>query len=337
MGRPGVGTAPAYPRLLADVGGTSVRLTWLDRAGSRPGHAARYTSAEHRGIEAVIELYLREHDLPAPRAAALAVAASIAGDRIAMSNLPWGFSVRALRQRWRLDRLVVMNDFAALALGLPAATRGELRRVGGGSAVAGAALAVLGPGTGLGVAGLLRSPAGPVPVVGEGGHVSLSAGSAEEERVIARLRDRFGHVSAERALSGPGLINLHRACCELDGRACEELDAAAISGRALAGSDPGCARALGLFFAFLGSVAGDLALTLGARGGVFIAGGIVPRLGEAIASSAFRDRFEAKGRFRSYLQRIPTRVVGDPSRLALRGADAALDAAPSSAGAARHR
>ena len=337
MGRPGVGKPAPYPRLLADVGGTRVRLAWLDRAGARPVRAAAYLSAEHAGIDAVIDRYLDEQRLPTPRAAALAVAASVAGDRVEMSNLPWAFSVRALTRRWRLDRLLVLNDFAALARGLPAAPRGELTRVGGGSAVAGAPLAVLGPGTGLGVAGLLPGPTGPLPVVGEGGHVSLSAGNAEEERVIAQLRARFGHVSAERALSGAGLVNLHRACCELDGRDAGELDPAAISDRARAGSDPDCVRALALFFAFLGSVAGDLALTLGARGGVFIAGGIVPRLGDAIAGSAFRDRFEAKGRFRSYLQRIPTRVVADASRLALRGADLALDGAPSSAVAARHR
>ncbi|HEY2186930.1 MAG TPA: glucokinase, partial [Caldimonas sp.] len=165
-----------------------------------------------------------------------------------------------------------------------------------------------------------------VPVVGEGGHVSLSAADAVEEAVVAILRRRFGHVSAERALSGPGLVNLYAASCELAGRPIEPLDPPDVADRARLGNDAGCRQAIDWFFAFLGSLAGDLALTLGARGGIYIAGGIVAQLGDMIASSRFRERFEAKGRYAGYLARIPTAVVLDASALALRGANAALDA-----------
>jgi glucokinase len=203
----------------------------------------------------------------------------------------------------------------------------EVRRVGGGEAVANAPLGLVGPGTGLGVSGLLVAPGGgSVPVVGEGGHVSLSAADAVEDSVIAILRRRFGHVSAERALSGPGLVNLYAASCELGGRPIEALEPVEVTERARLGNDAGCRQAIDLFFAFLGSVAGDLALTLGARGGVYVAGGIVAQLGDEVTNSAFRERFEAKGRYSGYLARIPTAVVVDASGLALRGADAALDA-----------
>jgi glucokinase len=241
-----------------------------------------------------------------------------------MTNLPWTFSIAALRQALGVERLTVINDFEALARGLASVRPGELRQVGGGVALPGAAMAVLGPGTGLGVAGLLGTGGDRVPVVGEGGHATLSAGDAYEDAVVARLRDRFGHASAERALSGAGIVNLYRTCCELEACAAEPIDAREITQRAMAAQDPRCARAIDLFLAFLGGFAGNLALTLGARGGVFIAGGIVPRLGDLIERSAFRARFEAKGRFRSYLQDIATQVVLDASSVALRGADAAL-------------
>ena len=243
-----------------------------------------------------------------------------------MTNRDWTFSISDLQRRLGLGRLLVINDYAALAHALGGLHPDEVRRVGGGEAVAHAPLALLGPGTGLGVSGLLVAPGGRVPIVGEGGHVSLSAGDEREDRVVAILRRRFGHASAERALSGPGLVNLYAASCELGERPAEPLEPAEISARARLGGDACCRQAVELFFGFLGSVAGDLALTLGARGGVYIAGGIVAQLGDMIAGSTFRERFEAKGRYRPYLERIPTSVIVDASGLALRGANAALDA-----------
>jgi glucokinase len=165
---------------------------------------------------------------------------------------------------------------------------------------------VLGPGTGLGVAGLLRGPRGTwLPVVGEGGHATLCAVDAVEEELLAILRRRWPHVSAERVLSGSGLVNLHRAHGERTGETIEGLAPADIVSRALDGSDRRCVETLERFLGFLGSFAGNLALTLGAQGGVYIGGGIVPRLGDRIAASCFRERFESKGRFRTYLARLP--------------------------------
>ena len=188
---------------------------------------------------------------------------------------------------------------------------------------------MLGAGTGLGVAGLVRDAAGrPVTIEGEGGHVTLAAADEREQAVIAQLRRSFGHASAERAVSGPGLQNLYRAVCAIDGIACHAaLSPADVVDRALTGSDAACSEALRLFAGFLGSVAGNLALTLGARGGVVIGGGVVPKLGAAFDALPFRARFEGKGRFRAYLEGIPTAVITSTD-VALQGAANALDALP---------
>ena len=330
----GAAAAAPYPRLLADVGGTHVRLARVEAPGAALGQLAVYDCDAHPGLDAVVERYLAEQQLPRPRAVAIGIATPVLGDEVTMTNRPWRFSIAELRQRWGLERLLVLNDFAALAHGLPSARPGELRSVGGGSALEGEPIALVGPGTGLGVAGLLRSPDGVVPVVGEGGHATLAAADAAEERILAWLRAEFGHVSAERVLSGAGIVNLHRAGRALAGKPAEDLGVAAITARAVAGSDPDCVEAIDRFFAFLGGFAGNLALTLGARGGVLIAGGIVPRLIERIDGSPFRSRFAAKGRFGPYLEAIATRVVLDTALLALRGADAALDAADTRSAAA---
>jgi glucokinase len=176
------------------------------------------------------------------------------------------------------------------------------------------------------VSGLWAGLAGgaAVPINGEGGHVTLAPADATEEGVVAVLRKRFGHCSAERAISGPGLVHLYEALCTLDGVPPESLAAADITRRADAG-DARCDGVLELFFSFLGNVAGNLALTLGTRGGMYIGGGIVPRLGARIDRSRFRERFEQKGRFSGYLAGVPTFVVQARSSPALLGAARALD------------
>jgi glucokinase len=315
-----------YPRLVGDIGGTHARFGWVQDAESGITKVDAFVGDDQAGLYAAVTRYLSVQGLASPRSCALGIAAPVDGDVVAMTNRDWTFSISDLRRRLGLGRLLVINDYAAVAHALGGVRPDEVRRVGGGEALEHGPLALLGPGTGLGVSGLLVTPGGRVPVVGEGGHVSLSAADEREDRVVAILRRRFGHVSAERALSGSGLVNLYAASCELGGRPAELLEPAEVGARARLGSDPGCRQAVELFFGFLGSVAGDLALTLGARGGVYIAGGVVARLGDMIAGSTFRERFEAKGRYRAYLERIPTSVLLDASGLALRGADAALDA-----------
>ena len=244
-----------------------------------------------------------------------------------MTNHPWRFSIEALRHELDVQRLVVLNDFEALAHAVPALGKADLCRVGPGSAVIDGNMAVIGPGTGLGVSGLVADGQGGWRViVGEGGHVTLAAATSREASLLAVLRERYGHVSAERALSGPGLVNLYEAVCTLDGEAAESLDPADVMTRGLDGTDAQCQEAVTTFAALLGNVAGNLALTMGARGGVFVGGGIAPRLGARLATLPFRERFEAKGRFRGYLEATPTHIIVADAP-ALVGAARALDLA----------
>ena len=321
---PGSGSAP-FPRLVGDVGGTHARFGVVAAAGEGVTQIGEFACDDHGSLEDAVDNYLRESRVAPPAACAIAIATPVTGDRVSMTNRDWSFSIESLRLRLGVDRLLVVNDFTALALALPSLARDELEPVGAGEAMAGEALALLGPGTGLGVGCLLAAGGGALPLASEGGHATLSAGDEREERVIAALRREFGHPSAERALSGAGLVNLYRfACVEAD-RAPLPLSPSDVTARALAGSDPACTEAVELFFALLGGVAGNLALTVGARGGVYIAGGIVPRLGDWIHRSQFRDRFDAKGRFRGYLSAIPVWLIRPKSPPALRGANAALD------------
>ena len=316
-----------FPRLLGDVGGTNARFALQAAPGEAPGQVQALRGADHAGLGEAVEAYLAMHGSPRVREAAIGIANPVTGDQVRMTNHHWAFSIEALRQRLGLARLLILNDFKALALALPALTSADLRQVGGRVSVPGAPLALLGAGTGLGVSALWPPAAGrrALPMEGEGGHVTLAPADATEEPIIASLRRRFGHASAERALSGPGLVNLYDAVCERDGAPAEPLEAAAVTQRARSGADPRCVEALDLFFSLLGNVAGNLALTLGARGGVYIGGGIVPRLGDAIERSSFRRRFEQKGRFAGYLQEIPVYVMQSEVSPALLGAARALD------------
>ena len=319
-------TSDSFPRLLGDIGGTHARFAWQDRSDAEPSALATYLCAEYETPLAAIRQYLAEHGHGKARWCAIGIANPVTGDRVQMTNHHWSFSISQLRQDLALERLVVINDFTALALSLPVLDASELRQIGRGTATTGAAIAVLGAGTGLGVSGLVPAPGGVlVPINGEGGHVTLAADNEMEAAVVQHLRQRFGHASAERALSGPGLVNLYEAACALTGKEPLVLRPAEVITHARDGTEPGCAEALQLFCGLLGSVAGNLALTLGARGGVYIGGGIAPRMLAEIEGSSFRARFEAKGRFERYLRDIPTLVITTETSPALIGASRALD------------
>ena len=317
----------SFPRLLGDIGGTNARFAWQQAAGGALTETATYPCNDHATLLGAMQHYLREHAKPAPRWCAIGIANPVTGDHIQMTNHDWSFSIAAVKQALGLARFLVVNDFTALALALPSLTPADRYQVGGGEPVADAAIGLLGPGTGLGVSGLVPTAHGRAmtPLGGEGGHVSLAGTSEFEDQIIRQLRQRFGHASAERALSGPGLVNLYEAACVLAGVAAQPRSADEVTDAAQRGSDPQCVQAESLFFSLLGTVAGNLALSLGARGGVYVGGGIVPRLGQRIASSGFRASFENKGRFKDYLGAIPVYVVKAAVSPALEGATRALD------------
>jgi glucokinase len=318
------------PWLLADIGGTNARFGWLDDGADVVSHVATLPGAEHAGPAAAARTYLAQlaqtlgPAYRAPRAGAFAVATAVGDDRIAFTNSGWAFSRRATQAELALDELLVLNDFEALALSLPRLSSRQVRSWNGAAPPQAGTLAVIGPGTGLGVAGLVPTARGWVAVPGEGGHASLSPADDFESALLAAVRREHSHVSAERLLSGIGLPVLHGAVAAVLGQAAAALPAEEVVVRGLAGSDEVCSRSLDCFCALLGSFAGNVALVLGARGGVYIGGGIVPRLGERFFQSRFRERFEAKGRFQAYLQAIPTALITD-TLAALSGAAQALE------------
>lgn len=323
-------TAELFPRLLADVGGTNARFAWQAVAGGPIEDVRVLPGDDFATLQAAIERYLQGRpEGDRPRVAAVAIANPITGDEIRMTNRDWHFSQRQLREALGLDALLVVNDFTALALALPALDPADIRQVGGGTGEPAAPRALLGAGTGLGVSGLLPDGRGGwVAIEGEGGHVSLPAITARERVVHDGLAKRYGRVSAERLLCGQGLLEAFQILCE-----CDEADplalntAAAVSQAALIKAHPQAVEALDIFCGTLGRVAGDLVLTLGARGGVYIGGGIVPRLGRAFDLSRFRAEFEDKGRFRHYLESVPVWVITASESPALLGAARALDRA----------
>jgi glucokinase len=302
--------ADSPPRLLADIGGTNVRFVLDD---PRAGLAASRVLAvrDFPDVVAAAEAYLDELRPPVPpAAAAFAVACPVTGDVVDLTNHPWTFSISAVREQLGLDRLLVVNDFTAIALALPHLSTADVEKIGGGEPVADTPIGLIGPGTGLGVSGLVPAGAGIwVPLSSEGGHVTAAPIDDRESAVLAVLRRRLGHVSAERVLSGPGLVNLYHALTELEGRTPEPVSPETVSQKATAGTCPRAVEAVALFCAMLGTTAGNLALTLGARGGIYVAGGIVPQLGPLFGASSFRSRFQEKGRFVDYLSPVPTYVI----------------------------
>jgi glucokinase len=319
----------SLPWLVADIGGTNARLGLVTEPGGAVQHVRKLPVADHARTELAVQTYLAEEAklqgaaYRAPRRAALAVATAVGADEIAFTNSHWRFSCAGLQAALGLDRLLVLNDFEALALSLPRLAPAQLQPHGALPRAEGT-LAVIGPGTGLGVGGVVQTRHGWQALPGEGGHVTLAATDDFESQVLAHARLAFAHVSAERLLSGIGLPVLHQAVAHALGAGAAELTAELIVERGLDRSDVVCSRTLDTFCALLGSFAGNVALTLGARGGVYIGGGIVPRLGERFFASRFRECFEAKGRFQTYLQAIPTALITD-TLAALTGAAFAIE------------
>ncbi len=298
--------------LLADIGGTYARFclagertmgtTWSTEVGSHASviDALRAYLALDRGGEPV-------------GGALLAAAGPIEGGRCKLTNAAWTLDEEQIASALHLPWARIVNDLEAVAAGLPDIDPAQTRLIGPDRAVPGAPLAIVAPGTGLGVACVVVAPSGRCVLTSEGGHASLAGSNNQEDRLIAILRRRFGRASAERVLSGPGLVNLHQAIAEVEGCDSPRLTPSDVTEKAFDGSSPTCRATIDAFCAFLGAVAGDVALTFGARGGIYIGGGIVPRFVDHLARSPFRKQFVAKGRMHDYLERIPTRVILHPN------------------------
>ncbi len=314
----GGGSADAV--VLGDVGGTNVRFA-VFRNGI-VGPIAHMSVADYPQFADALAAFLTDQAYRSSiRRALFGVAGVVANGHCALTNNPWIVAADELRSRFGFSEVHIVNDFEAVAWSLPDLTDSDLRAIGGRQPKKGAPMIVLGPGTGLGVAAYLpRERGGGLVVRSEGGHATLPSGSSREDAIVATLRQKFGHVSAERALSGHGLENLYHAIAALESQAVPERTAAEITAAALAGTCPICRAALETFCALLGAVAGNLALSFGAQGGVYIAGGIVSHFRDFLAQSQFRARFEAKGRLSSYVAAIPVYLIlhDDPAFVGLR-------------------
>lgn len=312
-----------YTSLAIDIGGTNIRLGLLEADSLRPSYIRSFKINEFSGLAEVIELFLNAAPPHQVKQAAIDVATPVTQDTIKLTNHAWTFSIREIRERFGFERLKVINDFTAMALSIPLLEPHELKQVGGGAADPDGAIALLGAGTGLGVSGLIRSAAGWYPLSGEGGHVTLGARTVRELAIFAAFWEKYGHMSAERLLSGTGLEEFYQVICHLDGQIPEPLQPADISARAIAQTCPACMETMTLFCEWFGIVAANLTLSLGATGGVYIGGGIVPNLGDYFIHSSFRTAFETKGRFKGFMQKVPVYIV-EADNPALRGAAAAL-------------
>jgi glucokinase len=303
-------TAPAV--LLGDIGATNARFALL--TDGLLGPVKWIAVAHYPQFADAIDDFLQEH-LPdrLVENALFAVAGPVRGGRCDFTNCSWSIDGRDMRDRFKLQTVRIVNDFEATALSLPHLMEGDMRSLGGGRAISGAPMVVLGPGSGLGVAGLVGDGARRIVIASEGGHATLATTSRREDVILDQLRQRFGHVSAERVLSGPGLENLYRAIAAVDEFDVPLRSASEITQVALQGACPASRAALDMFCAMLGGFAGNVALTYGARGGVYIAGGIAPRILGHLAVSEFRSRFVQKGRFQTYLEAIPSQVIVHPA------------------------
>ncbi len=309
-------------RLLADIGATHARFT-LETAPGVFRQTAVLNCDDYSGIVPLLTTYLAEQKGERITHAAFAMANPVSGDLVRMTNRDWQFSTDEVRRTMGWSTLVVVNDFTALAMALPGLGAADLLQIGGGKPAPHAVAGVLGAGTGLGVSGVIPTADGFVTLGSEGGHVNFAPSDEREFAILQYAWREWPHVSNERILSGPGLELIYRALAELNTVEAPSRTAAEIVAGAFEEQDALCLEVLECFAGMLGSAAANLAVTLGAFGGIFIGGGIVPRIAEWFARSPFRARFEAKGRFTDYLAQIPTYVIMTPNP-ALRGVSTIL-------------
>ncbi len=303
-----------YPYIVADVGGTNARFALITGKNNTNGrfiisHQRTYPSIEFDSIESATRFYIDSLNNIEFHGACIAVAGPVVDDCVNLTNLNWNFSIKEVTKTLHFSRLEVINDFAAYAFATSHVDKTHLRTLNKGQSVDTSPIAVVGPGTGFGVAALAPQNGYFNILPTEGGHITLAAKTPLQAAIIETLNKEFSHVSIEKVLSGPGLINLYRGLAKVEGIAAPILSTEEITRYALISDDSLCHRTLALFTAWLGSVAGDLALSLGARGGVFLGGGILPRIVDFLLASEFMNGFVEKGPMKEYLQQIPVHLV----------------------------
>jgi len=308
----GEGGAYAFPVLIGDIGGTNARFQVMEGLDRPPGDVRVVKTAAFSGIDAAIRSVLAGGGAPQPKSAVLAVAGPVEGDEIPLTNCPWVVRPREMLKQLRLRDIALLNDFEAQALAVASLKPEHLAPIGGGESEEGGARVVLGPGTGLGVAGLVRSGGRWIPVPGEGGHIDLGPRTPREFQVFPHLETIEGRISGEQILCGRGLVNLYNAIARADGRTPEPLEPPQVTARALDGSDEIAVETLDIFVACLGRVAGDVALIFKSTGGVYLSGGIAQKIVPLLARPLFRQAFDDKAPHRDMMRAMPVSVVIHP-------------------------
>ena len=305
--------------LVADIGGTHARFAVTDGGDGAPTHVRTLKTGSFPGIVEAIEHYLEGLLEPRPSGACIAVACPVGGDKVSLTNNDWAFSIADIQKSLGLHDFQVVNDFKALAAAVPGLAVDERIQIGGGHALDDCPVSILGPGTGLGVATVTHMKKGYAVLDGEGGHVGFAPSNVQETEVLRILGKRYDRVSVERILSGPGISELHSTLAVIDSVTSPELETKSIIEQAVEGSCSRCRETIDVFCGILGSFAGDVALTTGSKGGVYLGGGIAPRIADLLQNGPFRSRFEDKGRMSLYVRSIPTYLI-TASNPALRGA-----------------
>ncbi len=311
LGRTGTAPLVPLPAIVADIGGTSARFAVVGADGE-PSNPTKVAVADHPSLEAALTMALSAAP-QRPRSAVFALAGLVRGDRARLTNGSWVADPRSLLADHGLSDVVIVNDFEALALSLPFLAADHLVRVGEGVADPDGTRLVIGPGTGLGAAGLLKVDGRWLPVRGEGGHIDFGPRTARDAELWPYLDRIGGRVSAEWLLSGPGLLRLHRAVARSHGSDADYGASADITAAALAGTDPIAREALDLFAAYLGRYAGDLALVFMPAGGVFIGGSIAPAMAGWLRTSGFRASFADKAPHGAILADLTTAIITHPT------------------------
>lgn len=301
-----------FPVLVGDIGGTNARFAILPARDAAAIEFPTVATADYPDIDVAIERAILTRTDIKPCSAVLAIAAPVTGDEIRLTNCPWTVRPKIMIDRLGFREVVILNDFEAQALAVVAIGPEHLEKIGGGAADPEASRVVLGPGTGLGVAGLVRAGDVWVPVPGEGGHVDMGPRTARDFVVFPHIERIEGRVSGEQMLCGRGLVNLYRAVALADGRPAEFGSPAGITAAALAKSDPVAEEALGIFVTCLGRLAGDLALIFMSRGGVYLTGGIAQKIVPALRHPRFRAAFEDKAPHSALMRDLPVFVMTHP-------------------------
>jgi glucokinase len=294
--------------VVADVGGTNIRLAICELETGKLSKLKEFSCSEFVTLEIALTQYFATLQGNVKHLC-IGIACPVKNDQIEMTNLSWKFSKQMLKDKLALTSLYVINDYTAISLAVPFLSPEEKIQIGDGEAQTDGVTAVFGPGTGLGVSHIIKLADKWISIDGEGGHVSFTPNTRKQADILFLLQEQFGHVSAERILSGQGLVDLYQSLCALSDQQVKFDQPKYISEAALNGSCDIAYQSLTIFCQVMGGFAGNLALNLNCSGGVYIAGGIVPRFVDFFLSSEFRQFFEDKGRFKNYLSSIPTFLI----------------------------